>query len=848
MDGAGALRARRDPPVWGTRVDGRGCAQVVACWPVGYRFGSVKDAVQRVCASGVVFCAIAGLAVSIGSAEAWAQTVIADLEPYEGRVIREIVLQSMVEGDALDGRLEQIARNNIRSVSGSAFRLQTVRDDVSRLNRLNVFGNVRTAVQLFDDGSVRLIFTLSEQPVILAVQVAGNLKLTDQTIGRVIDLIVGAPVDRFQVDRTARKIENLYREKGYYFARVTVDERELTESGTIVFDIREGERVKVTDIRFQNNQAFEDRELFREIKTRTANLFKKGQIDDTELDTDVGRLIQFYRNQGYLDVRVGYRLQPAPNGREAIVTFIVEEGLLYTLRDVIVEYRDVEPEAAIFDLPQIEGLFSVKRGDVFGARDIEQGARDVVSAYGKLGYINAKIERYELRDPDNPLVDLKLIVTQGTAFRTGLVTTSGNTLTRKEVILHGTELLPGRPLDSTAVDATQRQLTQRRLFAPRSIKITPQPADPTEPDLRDVLIEVTETSTGDFSIGGAVSSDSGVTGRISLTQRNFDLMDWPDTPGEFFSGRAFRGAGQTMRLEALPGNRVETYAISFTEPYVMQTDYTLSAQVFYRSRDYDEFDEQRYGVRMGVGRRFGTRWSGSLNFRAESIDLSDVIPDRPTDIFDVADQNLLTGIGFSLSRSSLDDRFRPTRGSGTSISIEQVGAMGGDFEFTRFEAEHTLYVPIFEDYMSRRTVLSMTAKVGYIPQGRSETPTYERFYLGGQGFRGLQYRTVSPRGVRNDNGEPSDDPIGGTYMFFAGVQIQQPIFEELFSVVAFIDSGTVTFDPGFEDYRVTAGFGFRFYVPQLSPAPLAFDFGIPLLKEDTDDERLFTFSIDIPFQ
>ena len=58
----------------------------------------------------------------------------------------------------------------------------------------------------------------------------------------------------------------------------------------------------------------------------------------------------------------------------------------------------------------------------------------------------------------------------------------------------------------------------------------------------------------------------------------------------------------------------------------------------------------------------------------------------------------------------------------------------------------------------------------------------------------------------------------------------------------------MTNDPGFEDYRVSVGIGLRLYFPQLSPAPLAFDFGFPVLKEDTDEDRLFTFSIDLPFR
>jgi outer membrane protein insertion porin family len=47
-------------------------------------------------------------------------------------------------------------------------------------------------------------------------------------------------------------------------------------------------------------------------------------------------------------------------------------------------------------------------------------------------------------------------------------------------------------------------------------------------------------------------------------------------------------------------------------------------------------------------------------------------------------------------------------------------------------------------------------------------------------------------------------------------------------------------------WRVSAGVGMRLYVQQLSPAPLAFDFGFPIVKDDLDENRLFTFSVDLP--
>ena len=46
---------------------------------------------------------------------------------------------------------------------------------------------------------------------------------------------------------------------------------------------------------------------------------------------------------------------------------------------------------------------------------------------------------------------------------------------------------------------------------------------------------------------------------------------------------------------------------------------------------------------------------------------------------------------------------------------------------------------------------------------------------------------------------------------------------------------------------VSVGFGLRFSIPQLSPAPIALDFGFPIVEQDTDEGRLFTFSVDLPF-
>jgi outer membrane protein insertion porin family len=497
---------------------------------------------------------------------------------------------------------------------------------------------------------------------------------------------------------------------------------------------------------------------------------------------------------------------------------------------------------------QVAGLMEIKAGDVYSVDKIRKSVEALQNAYGSMGYTDARINKAELRDVTQPQVDLLMLITEGTRYRTGLIPIQGNDLTQQRVILKQIRLQPDRPLDTTALEETKKALEETRLFAPRSVKLTIQPEDEARPGYRDVLVEVEETNTGSLGFGVGISSDSGIIGSITLNQRNFDILDTPDSWGEFFSGRAFRGAGQHFNITLAPGTETQTYSISLSDPYLFDTDYSGRTSFAYTTREYSDYDEDRLSHFIAFGRRFGDRWNGELTFRASRINIRDIDSDAPVDVFEVEGDNDLTGVGTRFSRVTADSRPRPSTGTKLELGVEQVGALGGDFTFTRLTAEHVLYLPIKEDFLGRRTVLSLSTQVGWIPQDVNDSPTFERFYLGGRSFRGLDFRTVSPKGIQADTGTLGTDPVGGTWSFFTGVEVQQPLWEELISGVVFVDSGTVIDAVGFDNYRVSVGVGIRLYVGQISPVPLAFDFGFPILKEDGDDERLFSFSLDIPFR
>jgi len=801
----------------------------------------------------------AALALAAGAAPAQEQPTPAAPAPaappiddpyavFEGRLIRDIRLEG------LRNVPEQLIWNNIRSKTGQPLSPETVRTDLRNLDRLGRFRRIDVKVDTLQDQSVVLTYSVAETPIIQAAEIVGNRQISNQQLADAITLLPGTPVDQFQIDRARRAIENVYREKGFYLAEVVADQSELEETGTLIFRVLERSRVKVTDIRFEGNNAFSAGQLRPNIRTKTASIFDNGPLDDDVLEQDVASLIAFYRDRGYLDVRADRRITPSPDQKEAIITFLIDEGPQYTLRSITAQLDDGTGRPSgrpltVFTPEQLAGLMTIKPGDAFSRDKSARSVRAVREAYGRLGYADARVQVVELRDEHSPQVDMLLIVHEGQRWLTGLVHIRGNDITQQKVIRRHVRLLPDRPLDATGAEETRRYLERLRLFKPGSVRVTIQDPDPAVAgtEHRDVVVEVKEYNTGSLSFGVGVNSDLGLRGGISLTQRNFDIADPPETFEELITGRAFRGAGQVFNLTLQPGTEFQEYRVSLSDPYFLESRYSLGGALFYTEQELRDYDETRYGTSISLGRRFGDRWDAAFTLRAVRVDLDDINSSAPTEVFQFEDPAVLTGLGVRLVRSTFDDPFAPTRGARIELSAEQVGALGGDFDFTKLHFEHKFYIPIYENFLGRITHLSFRNQIDYIPQDSDAVPVYERFYLGGNSFRGFRYRTVSPKGIANDTGLPSDDPIGGTWSYIFTAEINHPLYEDFIRGVAFMDLGTVTDNPGFEDLRLSVGVGLRLSVAQFSQVPLAFDFGFPILREDTDRERVFSFTLDIPF-
>lgn len=807
----------------------------------------------------LVSLAICFTSIAISASAFATVTTNIDDEALADRPISEVLIQGL-------GRVaEQEIRNNLRIATGQPFDSKSIRDDVTTLYRLGYFDSVTTDAELLPDGTVRVRYILIEQPIVKDIQVVGNKVASDQELRAVIGLYAGSPRDDFLLERAIEKIKNLYRAKGNYMIEVEADETRLLDTGILIFRIVEGPRVRIREIVFSGNERFTTNQLGAQIKTKPwVFIFSLGNLDQDMLIDDVATLDKFYKDRGFIDVRVDKRVEISATGKEARVVFVISEGRQYRLRSVVFESADGGPRdtTRVMRPEQVLGLMKIRPGDFYTLDKVEASTKAVTEAYQTMGYIDARVDQTWVRLGEEAEVDMVVTIRETSAFTAGLVRIQGNYLTKDSVVRRRVRIQPGRPLDGHELEVAKSRLEGSGLFT--AATITPQNADPKTPEVRDVLVEVKEKNTGSISFGVGAGTDTGLAGNIALNQQNFDIADTPQTLDEFVSGRAFRGAGQSFGIAISPGLEVSNYSISFSDPNFLESDYGFGSSLLYRNRIYNTFTEERLASSFSLGRAFGELWQGSVRVTLQNVTLTNFDGSTPIEVYEQRGPSFINSVGLTFARTNLDNPMRPSRGSRFEGEIAYFGAFGGAYTYPLVAGSFTTWFPLSEDFFGRKSVLKLNTSSGYI--FGSSAPVSERFYLGGRSLRGFEFRAISPLSAvaigadpptpfseyyTTTNGQadglPNGQPIGGTFRFFAGAQYEVPIFDKFISGVVFSDSGTVTDSFDLAPYRVSIGCGVRLYIPQLGQAPLAFDFAVPVVKYETDQTQTFSFTAELPF-
>ena len=343
-----------------------------------------------------------------------------------------------------------------------------------------------------------------------------------------------------------------------------------------------------------------------------------------------------------------------------------------------------------------------------------------------------------------------------------------------------------------------------------------------------------ETQTGRFMFSVGVNSDAGLLGSIIIDEQNFDWRRYPRSWSDIRDFTAWRGDGQRLRIEAVPGTQVQRYSISFQEPYLMDTNVGLGLSGSFYSRRYQWWDEERLGGRFSLGYQFDNDLTGSFAFRAAKVNISNPVSYAPQDLLDVVGDSALFGFQGKLIHDTRDNTFLATEGHMFQMGFEYVI---GTYQYPRADVDFRKYFMLRQrPDGSGRHVLSLKSSMAVTGD---DTPMYEHYFAGGfSTIRGFDFRGASTRA--------NTVPIGGHLSLLASVEYMFPLTaDDMLRAVVFCDTGTIepTIKNWTDTYRVSPGVGLRITIPAMGPAPIALDFAFPISSEDGDEIENFSFFV-----
>ena len=677
-------------------------------------------------------------------------------------------------------------------------------------------------VSISRDGGTVLI-TIKENPIINRISIEGNDVLSDERLLEELDIQPRRVYTRDVAIEASKKLLNIYRLSGRFAAEVVPKVIRLENNRIdLIFEVNEGDLIKIESIRFIGNQAFSDYALRQVISSRErrwwAFLSGADKYDPGRLDFDVRLLRQFYLSRGYADISVE-RVQGGllPDRTGFAVTFAINEGPRYKLRDI-----SFTSEIENLDLVALRDEVPIAAEDWYDSRLVEEGLLNITNELGNLGYAFVNIVPEPSTSPDDGYVDILIRI--GTAQKNYIerIEVVNNTRTLDSVIRRELEIVEGDSFNQLKIDRSLRKIRGLGYF--RNVNVEALPGSSEENSI--LRVDVEEQPTGDFSVGVGYSSIDKGTVSLGINEKNF------------------LGSGRAVKFAASVSDTRADYRVGLTEPYWLDRNLRGSVEVFNESVEADTVDLETTGFGTSVFFTAADDYYHRIGYDLANKE-SKQKSSSATSLTGEENKSLTSSAArYTLGRSTLDNRFDPSEGSLFELTEEYSG-LGGDVTYLKSRLRAAYYQP----FAFRKIVLGIRGEVGYVDGLGEKVTQSSRFTLGGRKVRGFDGGGIGPR----DTG--SGSAVGGNKVYSGSVEVisslglsddlgvRWTVFSDFGSVweTDFPDGVT---KPNNNALRQTVGFGFLW---DTAIGPLTFYWADPVSKESHDKTKRFQFNIGTRF-
>ncbi len=686
--------------------------------------------------------------------------------------------------------------------------------DIYKMER---FSDITSDISGEADASV-LTFIVQERPLVRNVRFEGNDKLSTEKLREVITVKVPDIYDPFEVNNSVEQVKVAYIMEGYYAAEITADSHVNEKNETLVtFRIKEGDIVRIKDIRFDGNTVFDEGDIRDAMDTKEKWIFSwitdRGNYNELLLNQDLERIADLYFNEGYVRVKVREPvISLVDNDKHMLLLIHIDEGPQYRMGTV-----DAQGDLTR-DKEELLALVGLNPGDVFSRSQLRKGVEIVTDVYADQGYAYANVSPLTRANDESKLIDMMLDIEQGPQVSVERINITGNTKTRDKVIRREMKLVEGDLFNATNLKRSKARINNLGFFEAVDVGTSAGSDD----SLMNIDVNVEERSTGTFSVGAGYSSVDGVVAQGSITQENF------------------LGRGWRLNLAASLGSESTTYQLGLTDPYFLDTRWTLGGEIYKTEREWSDFSRDATGFAVKAGHPVGEYSRVLVTYRFENKEIYDVAFSASPSILEQEGTSTLSSVTTTYSYNTTDNRLDPSAGTDLSATWEFAG-VGGTEKFSKYILDSRHFWPWKWD-----TVFSAHGQLGYVHAlngGIEDVPIDERFFLGGiYSLRGFDSREVGPRDFRGDF-------IGGDTEAYFNFEYIFPLVKDLgLKGVTFFDVGNTwnsedflgEDDEAFASWRYSAGAGVRWLSPM---GPMRFEYGYNLDARDYEPKSKFDFMI-----
>jgi outer membrane protein assembly complex protein YaeT len=629
----------------------------------------------------------------------------------------------------------------------------------------------------------------------------------------------------------------------------------------------------VRSLSFDGNHAITDNSLSIAIGTTNSSWFarkwfvrwlglgEKRYFDPIEFRRDVLRLTLFYRQSGFMEVKVDTLVRRT--GGDIHLKFLITEGPPIVVREVKLTGLDT-----LSHRPDLSAGLPLRRGAPFNRFLFQASADSIITLLRNRGYPSAEVFRNYAVDRVARSATVSLDVVPGPFAVFGAVRVEGATKVDTTFIRQLLSTRPGQPFDQRDMFQSQRKLYQTELFRLATVTIDSSrfPADSASVPIAVLVSEgrahKIRSSLG-FATNDCFRGGAGWTSRnLFNTGRLFDLSARVSKVGV---GRPFdfgldNSLCKSLRNDTIGSSKVNyNVTASLRQPRFFTPTITSTLSLFAERRsEFAIYRREEVGTSLALTRETASRVPMTLAYRLSfgGTDASAATfcaffnACSPQDAVRLRDKRLLGVITAGITWPRQNNPLDPSRGHLYAFDISHSSRFTGSAAlqtFTRLTGD----VAWYRTLGTGGTVLSWHLRGGVIfaPKVSLDSasgnfiPPEQRFYAGGPNdVRGYDRNGLGPvvyvvgavdtldvTGARTlaqvDSGNirPRFSATGGNTLAIGQLELRvpSPIWGERLRLALFVDAGTL-YERGKTNLapvrlRITPGAGLRLSTP-LGPA------------------------------